>query len=231
MATRALANIPKQYADKLYLWSGLSELQTQVTKIGQDQDGKFLGLAQTLFHPQGGGQKSDVGTINDAKVLKVTKEGTPTEFQVKHYVEDTSPFSPGMDVVIKVDMTVRSLHASLHSAGHLLGSLMEERQGCTISRAHHFPGDAYVSCKVTENVTDLDGLKTNLLEQMSREIALKRGIAVSFEGDTRFIAFDGYEKVPCGGTHLENTGEIKNFSIDGVTCKKGNLTVRYSSEG
>ncbi len=230
MSLRTLAVIPKQYIDKMYLYmSKQSELQTQVTKVGEDQYGRFLGLAQTLFHPQGGGQKSDEGTIGDVKVLNVTKEGTHTEFQVKHYVDDTSSFSPGMDVVIKINMAVRSLHASLHSAGHLLGSVLEQKLLCNISRAHHFPNDSYVSCKVNGNI-NLEELKQFLSEQMSQDIQAGKAIDISFEGDTRFITVDGYEKVACGGTHLENAAEIKNFSVTGITQKKDNLTVRYSSE-
>ena len=53
-----------------------------------DDDGHWVRLTRTVFHPQGGGQRCDVGTINGAPVPRVAADGE----SIKHYL------SPGAEL-------------------------------------------------------------------------------------------------------------------------------------
>ena len=71
-APRHLLRCSATYAatDALYL-GDTSMLETTATVLGleEGEKGWTAVLDATVFHPQGGGQPSDVGTLGDAKVV------------------------------------------------------------------------------------------------------------------------------------------------------------------
>ncbi|CAK7222891.1 hypothetical protein SBRCBS47491_005018 [Sporothrix bragantina] len=120
--------------------------------------------AATIFHPQGGGQPSDVGTmaldgaegspenvfdvlsarmdsVQSGRVLhfgRFTSEGAATTFAVSNAVRQS------------IDVDKRILYSRLHTAGHVLGAavrhLVEKAvEGFDELKASHFPDSA--SCE------------------------------------------------------------------------------------
>ena len=45
----------------------------------------------------------------------------------------------------------------------------------------------------------------------------------------RSIQFGATEQVPCGGTHIAHTGQIKNISIKSIKKKGDRLRVTYEA--
>ena len=43
----------------------------------------------------------------------------------------------------------------------------------------------------------------------------------------RVMIVQGYPGIPCGGTHVANTGTIKKVTIEKIKNKKGNLRISY----
>ncbi|WAH61548.1 hypothetical protein LZ023_37700 (plasmid) [Pseudomonas silvicola] len=61
--------------ERAYYFSDLLEMDTEVLRCEVQEDGQFrVQLAATLFHPQGGGQPADKGTIGDANVLQLIQD-------------------------------------------------------------------------------------------------------------------------------------------------------------
>jgi Ser-tRNA(Ala) deacylase AlaX len=111
--------------------------------------------SQTIFHPQGGGQPSDVGSMQSAEsgakfeVLSVRMNAVE-EGQVLHFGRFTDPnrtFGKGECVEQNIDAEKRELYSRLHTAGHVLGAavrhLLEDKiEGFDELKASHFPDSA-----------------------------------------------------------------------------------------
>ncbi|MBM6928327.1 alanyl-tRNA editing protein [Parasutterella secunda] len=122
--------------EALYLYS--DELKATATVVSCEplEDGLWaVQLDKTIFHPQGGGQPSDIGHINGMEVKKVvhTAEG------IIHWL--MAPVEGS--VQLTVNAALRSLNTRLHSAGHIIG-LVGDRRGWHATRGNHFPGEARV---------------------------------------------------------------------------------------
>ncbi len=57
--------------NKYYTNPYLTELQTEVISHRDDQKGCWYLFNETIFYPEGGGQNSDKGWINNVSVLDV----------------------------------------------------------------------------------------------------------------------------------------------------------------
>ena len=116
----------------------------------------------TVFHPQGGGQPSDIGHFaipgSDEKLFEVlsvrTSHTSPSivlhfgRFLAPHSAS-TAPLTP-CPVTQQVDANKRNLYSRLHTAGHALGAatraLLEHKiENFDELKASHFPDSA--SCE------------------------------------------------------------------------------------
>lgn len=184
----------------------------------------FLILSRTLFHPQGGGQKSDRGTINGIPVLKVVSNGV----SIQHFVESASSFVVGQEVEISVDPAWRLICSRLHTAGHLVAGVIEE--SCPQLKAvagHHWPGESRVEfdgdCNVSES-NFLSEINLKIAQAISNDLRVK--IRCTDEIG-RFVKVGTYASVPCGGTHVKATSELGDVKIVSAKNKKGKFRVSY----
>lgn len=123
--------------ERRYYYSDDVQGQAQVLSCTPAEAGAYaVELDATLFHPQGGGQPSDVGTLGGVAVLRVQQQGDT----VLHFTAAPLPLGP---VTLQIDEAQRRLHARWHSGGHLIGWLGETRGGGRSRRiigrggAHH----------------------------------------------------------------------------------------------
>lgn len=124
--------------ERVYYTSDATEGRAQIIGCRAEADGRYaIELDRTLFHPQGGGQPSDSGWIDEQVVMTVATRGD----SVLHIVEQPLPLG---EVKIRIDASARQLHARLHSAGHLLG-LAGEQLGWRPVKAHHWPGEGRIT--------------------------------------------------------------------------------------
>lgn len=199
--------------------------QAKITVIGNDENGDYLRLDETIFHPQGGGQPSDEGTINSTKVTKLKDLRDINE--INHYVEDISQFSVGDIVSLEIDQEKRLECAALHTAGHITAGILR-----TVNHykeqisANHFPNQSKVEFKLEGNIS-----KTNLEENANMIINAAKRITQEYS-DTglRCINIDGLWTESCSGTHLNNTSEIIKFEVRKIEAKKGRLIVGYNAK-
>lgn len=124
--------------ERVYYASDATEGRAQIIGCRAEADGRYaIELDRTLFHPQGGGQPSDSGWIDEQVVMAVATRGD----SVLHIVAQPLPLG---EVEMRIDASARQLHARLHSAGHLLG-LAGEQFGWRPVKAHHWPGEGRIT--------------------------------------------------------------------------------------
>jgi len=223
----------------LYL-EDASLLQATATVLGveQSEKGWTVALDATPFHPQGGGQPADVGTLNAAAVVSVFAEGRAgCGGRIFHALEAEPPFGVGDTVACKVDAAHRERSARTHSAGHLIDVAMQ-RVGVTLepTKGYHWPSGAYVEYadppETRMSAPEREALLPRLqaaLDELRAEDA-----PTTVEADaagTRIVTIGGLA-CPCGGTHVPSAAAIGRVTIEGLkkkgSGKKAALRVSYS---
>lgn len=150
-------------------WTSLQAIVTSVETIAsleeadralfkQAKDGDHVIVTDaTVFHPQGGGQPSDQGSMVNASGAKFEVEGARMAAtrpdQVLHqgrFVEPAAVFEPGQEVTQTIDVEKRLLYSRYHTAGHVLGAavrhLLEDKiENFDETKASHVPESA--SCE------------------------------------------------------------------------------------
>eukprot|EP00039_Didymoeca_costata_P014137 m.225234 g.225234 ORF g.225234 m.225234 type:complete len:230 (-) comp15955_c1_seq2:1907-2596(-) len=188
-------------------------------------------LGKTLFHPQGGGQPSDVGEIVSGDVVfKVEKAAKREDGVIQHIgnFEGNSKFEKNAKVTMKVDEPTRRLHARLHSAGHLLDSAMKKvgRTDLIPSKGFHFSTGAYVEYIGAVEAGDREKLAEDLNTAINALISEKTDVQVEMTDGTRMVTMGGVS-CPCGGTHVKNVGDIEVVKVTKVKKAKKNVRVSY----
>jgi len=210
----------------IYFLSADLTAEAAILESGQDNKGHFIVCDQTVFHAQGGGQKSDRGVIDGIEVLSVAKRGTPKEFDVVHYLAAPLPKKIGDKIAMWVDGEVRALHTRLHSLGHLLAHVVDEAYPVLKAvQGHHWPGECRVEFTVANNNVAVDEAHINAL--LVRAIAADLPVISALTSDGRTVQFGNYESVPCGGTHVASTRELISGSMRGVKIKGDRARMSY----
>ena len=203
----------------LYFSSDLLTADATVQTCRAAKVGYEVTVDRTVFHPQGGGQPSDVGQIGSARVTKVFRK----EAAVVHCVD--APLAIG-GVTLQVDPQARQLHSRLHTAGHLIGHVLVSL-GFVATKAHHWPGEATVwvspkseavpSVTVQSLQALLDALVAEDLPRVTR-----------LDGHHREVGFGALPAFPCGGTHLASTSEVGRCIVEKIRAGDHGLSIHYT---
>ena len=191
-------------------------------------------LDETCFYAESGGQIYDTGIIsNENMVAKVTKVKKAPHGQALHHIEMVSgTISLGDEVTCTYDYERREKTRANHSSLHLLQAALREIVGDHIAQAGSFNGPDYgrfdfthyeklteeqlhqIESRVNEMIAANVSVTT---EVMAIEDAKKSGAIALFDekyGDTvRVVSMGEYSKEFCGGTHVNNTGDLGVFKI------------------
>lgn len=208
--------------NRLYFESDELTATSSVVDCQPCPDGLYrVLLTDTLFHPQGGGQPSDVGVIEGARVVKVAQGAEA----IDHFTDKPLEIGP---VLMTVDEGPRHLHARLHSAGHLIG-FAAEAFGWYAVKGHHWPGEARVVFDAKEATTIPDAEQFQQQVNALIEAGLPRRMSVA--DGARVVGFGDLPTYACGGTHVASLADIGAVTITKIKEKKGQLTVQYDVAG
>ncbi len=202
----------------LYL-NDVKTAKVDVLSCQISKDGLFEArLSETPFHPQGGGQPSDIGTIYNVQVMHVTMH----EQDIIHYCANEVPLGIAL---AQVDVTKRNYFSRLHSAGHLIAHIVQ-LFGWTPIKAQHWPNDAKVQFIEGDNIKDVDSASVQKICNQYIQQAFATQISQNSNG-YREVGFGDLGAFPCGGTHVKNLSEINQINITEFKFKKGKLTIKY----
>ncbi len=207
-------------------------------------------LDRSAFHPGGGGQVSDVGSIawsgGEARVTHVDIDG-----EIWWHVLDDENAMPVGTVNVTVDAAHRLSVASLHTMSHVLNAFVfDEFSGALVTGAQ-ISGDG--RGRMDFDLPEVDNDRLRALEipindviglgiavtsryvpadEATPESGLMRSMSVAPpptpDGTFRVIDIEGVDRQACGGTHLSNTGESRPIRITKVENKgRHNRRVRF----
>lgn len=213
--------------------------------------------SETIFYPQGGGQPSDVGTMNSAsgassfKVQNVRNAPQKRTLHLGTFDEGSDPFIAGERVTQCIDGAKRLLYSRLHTAGHILGLAVNEL-GSLIpdvvdTKAQHYPDAAYVEFRGLIDGKHKDAIQEKTDELVSRKLPVKlhwldieelhKKCAAVLDGFTlpegekaRAVEIEGVGAYPCGGTHVENSSGVGKIIVGKIKRAKEMTKISYTVE-
>jgi Ser-tRNA(Ala) deacylase AlaX len=220
----------------------------EVLELLQPGAGKLqVVLKKTIFHPQGGGQPADVGTISapglpDLKVSMTTlrKEDGAVLHDCEASEDATAAWTKavGAKAVCRIDEERRRLAARIHSAGHLLDAAVQAANLHWIpGKGYHFAEGPYVEYVMGESSVKVDFTpkKAAEKEKIIQSIQANIDNLVSSGGAVNVSYVDGMRRVemageecPCGGTHVHDVSEIGKVEIKKLQNKQGNVRLSYT---
>jgi misacylated tRNA(Ala) deacylase len=218
--------------------SYLKEAEAAVTKI----DGNKVFLDSTIFHPgPSGGLDTDKGWLvlpNGDKVEVV--QAVEEVGDVAHVLSMTVELKPGDKVKCILDWERRYKMMKLHTASHVLASILYNKYGALVTGGHIQPDEAKDDFDLS-NVEDwktafqqaVDETNTVLKKcievkvyWLSREEALKIPGIVKLAGrlppsveKLRIVEIPGIDIQADGGPHVKNTCEVGEIVLKKLESK------------
>lgn len=217
------------------------EFEAEVTKLGTDNGKRFIVLDQTAFYPIGGGQPSDNGFIENVFINDVLVD---TNGIVRHYFEGEPTFTFGAIVNCKIDGARRRDNTQQHSGQHILSQAFFQlfgaetngfRMGAITSEidlkfdleSSRIEQAIQESVELANLVVFEDRKVTSVLlnEEEASRLPLRKESSVS--ECIRIIDIEGYDLSPCGGTHVQQTGEVGIIFVKNWTRAKQMLRLEF----
>ena len=190
---------------------------------------------QTVFYPLGGGQPGDTGSASWEGRSATIVDTRYIDGDITHIVDEgTTLPAAGDSVELTIDWERRYVHMRMHTAMHLLGSVLKygvtggnisaaksrldfdmtdtvDKEAVQAAMENLVAEDHPVSCRwITEEELDAN---PDLVRTMS--VQPPRG-----KGAIRLLEVEGVDLQPCGGTHVRSTSEVGAVRIGKVEKKR-----------
>ena len=195
-------------------------------------------LDRTNFYPTGGGQPGDTGILRVADGSEITIATTVKGKGVENVVHvpaegQTAPL-PGTQVKAVVDWDRRYLHMQMHTALHLVCSIVPagvtgNQIGAEKSRMDFDMSDekldkeeiaALVNALIdADHPTHIDYITDEELDAQPEIIPTMSVAPPRGTGRIRLLKIGEIDLQPCGGTHVSRTGEIGHIRITKIESK------------
>ena len=212
--------------------AALSNGEAKVDKLKSGDSG-FLVCKKTPFYAESGGQAGDLGEItsgsNKAQVLDCTKQ---QDVFIHHIQILSGEFKSGDKINLKVSNLDRRTTAAQHSATHLLHSALRKVLGTHVTQAGQMVDASRIrfdfthsKSMSTDELKKIEDLVNNEISKanpvsakvMNHKQAIDMGAMALFGekyGDqVRVLGMGDFSTELCGGTHVQNTAEIRLFKI------------------
>ncbi len=204
-------------------------------------EGNAVRLNKSLFYPTSGGQPGDTGILSAANQnfdIMATLKDKEHDDVIHLLPEGCSLPQVGDKVSGKIDWDTRYKHMRMHTAMHLLCSLIEGdatggQIGAEKSRLDfNVPGDAYDKETLTTELNALikadHPVSTSWItdEELQANPQLIRTMSVKppmGSGKVRTVRIGTEDNLvdyqPCGGTHVKSTAEIGQILVSKIENK------------
>lgn len=198
----------------------LKEYDTKVVSCVKEKDLYKVVLEETIFYPEGGGQSSDLGKIDDANVIQVKREND----EVVHYVDHSLEI--GKSVHLELDWDRRFDHMQNHTGEHILSGIIHKLYGYENVGFHmdeeKIQAD-YDGVLTKENIDVIERTINDVIHQnlpvvetypTNEELEnLEFRSKKELTGKVRIISIDNVDICACCGTHVKTTAEVNLIKI------------------
>jgi alanyl-tRNA synthetase len=227
--------------EKLYYTDTyLKEFTAGIVRAEQEDNGNWgIVLDTTAFYPEGGGQPSDTGWLDDIPVLTVREK----QGEVVHI---TAGKPAGPTVKGRIDWNRRFDHMQQHSGEHLLSGVFGALFGAENVGFHLGADSVYIDVTVDtispeQAAAAEDAANAYIFANQPVKSAfvaegdldkypLRKRPAKSY-ASIRLVTIDGVDCCPCGGTHVATTGEIGLVKIRTWERRNGAVRVDFVCGG
>lgn len=228
-------NLEKEYITRPLYYEDVNQIEFEA-KIEDVIDKKYVILDQTVFYPTGGGQIHDTGYLsyNDKqyKVTNVFKKGST----IIHEVNEKFELSKGNKISGKIDGKRRMDIMRHHTAVHVVNNAAREVLGNHVWQA----GADKTEFKARLDITHYESVsfeELQKIEMLANKIVLEKRIIDKQDKDRdeaereygfqiyqggvvpgkslHIVSINEWDIEACGGTHLDNTGDIGIIKLTG----------------
>ncbi|WP_064091162.1 alanyl-tRNA editing protein [Rossellomorea aquimaris] len=223
---------------KLYYQDAyINSFTTSIKDQPKDENNQwYLILEETAFYPTGGGQPTDLGTLNNRKVINVEE----IDGEIRHYIDEPLE-SLSSEVAGEVDWKRRYDHMQQHSGQHILSAAFEEAlQFKTISfhlGKEMLTIDLDVEKLTEEQASEAERLANRVIQE-SRSIETKWITEAELSqypmrkqptvtDDIRLVIIPDFDYNGCGGTHPRSTSEVGAIKILDWEKHKGHIRLQF----
>lgn len=215
----------------------LKECKATVTACTEKEGRYLVELDQTVFFPEGGGQLSDKGKINDAVVSHVSEKDGHI------YHECDKPLEVGAEVKAVLDWRVRLDRMQQHLGEHLLSYACWKLFKANNIGFHMNEDDVFID--LDKELTEEELLKAELytneiiwenrpvhISYMDSTEAVKlkdkmRKFNSKLTGTLRIVSVEDADICTCCGTHPPFTGMLGSVKVIRHEKHKGGCRVEF----
>ena len=205
-------------------------------------DSNKIILDRTAFYAKSGGQPGDIGKIIlNGKEINIIDTVYDNKQNILHVCENSNDLKIDEKIKGKINWEIRYKHMRMHTALHLLCSLIPyDVTGGQISyeksrldfNANDKIEKEEIENKINQLVKDDHEISYQwiTLEELDNEPDLVRTMSVKpprTNNKIRLVKIGSIDLQPCGGTHVRRTKEIGNIRI-GKIENKGKMNRRVN---
>ena len=210
--------------------SYLKEFESKILNIENNN----IILEETVFYAKSGGQPGDTGKINlNDKEINIIDTIYDQNKIISHVCEDVSGLKIGDKIKGKINWQTRYKYMRMHSALHLLCSLIPyDVTGGQISyeksRLDFNADEKIEKDEIENNINQLvrEDHKISYQwitnEELDKQSELVRTMSVKpprTNQKIRLVKIGNIDLQPCGGTHVKSTKEIGEIKIGKIENK------------
>ena len=225
-----------QITEKLYENNSLlKECYAKVLTCNKKDKGYGIVLDRTVIFPEGGGQPSDKGWINDAVVMYAAEK----DGQVFHYCNEA--FAVGSEVLVKLDWPERLDHMQQHCGEHMLSYAFWKLFGANnigfhmneqsvfidldkeVSAEEVMQAEDFVNAEIWEN-------KPITVSYLSSEDLTDKEMRKkneNIQGILRIVSVERGDSCTCCGTHPPATGMVGIVKVIGFDRHRGGKRIEF----
>ena len=218
----------------------LKEFKAKIININIEE--KTIELDNTAFYARSGGQPGDTGEIIAENQNIEVKDTIKKDNKIINIVNKTENLDKGIEIIGKIDWEKRYKHMKMHSALHLMCSVIPlgvtgGQIGYEKSRLDFNDPDKKINKeeieeKINSLVKDDYEITSEIIDSkiLDEQPELVRTMSVKppqIDGKIRLIKIGNVDLQPCGGTHVKSTAEIGSIKI-GKIENKGRMNRRVN---
>ena len=200
-------------------------------------------LDQTAFYAKSGGQPGDTGKfIINENIINITDTIKDEKNNICHVSEDYINLKVGQQIKGKIDWIKRYKHMRMHSALHLLCSIIPlgvtggqigfEKSRLDFNAQNNKIDKEEIEFKINKLIQEDHKITYEWItyKDLEEKPELVRTLSVKppkIEGKIRLVKIGNIDLQPCGGTHVKTTKEIGLIKI-GKIENKGKMNRRVN---